>query len=99
LGSGNKRRNNKARIAAIAADPEAASALLQQAAARSRTDPQAAFDRLYPNNRTAVSDLGPAFFTKYLYFAGGGDPPTRAASSTRTSPWPCRRPAVGHRCR
>ena len=73
-GSGDKRRNNKARIAAIAADPDAAAALLQQAATRSRTDPQAAYDLLYPRNRTAISDLGPAFFTKYLYFAGGGDP-------------------------
>ena len=32
-GSGDNRRNNKARIAAIAADPDAAAALLQQAAA------------------------------------------------------------------
>lgn len=73
-GSGDKRRNNKARIAAVAADPAAAAALLQQAAVLSRTDPQAAYDLLYPNNRTAISDLGPAFFTKYLYFAGGGHP-------------------------
>ena len=29
-------------------------------------------DQLYPNNKTALSDLGPAFFTKYLYFAGAG---------------------------
>ncbi|AGB27235.1 hypothetical protein Mycsm_07139 (plasmid) [Mycobacterium sp. JS623] len=73
-GSGDKRRNNKARIAAVAADPAAAAALLQRAAVLSRTDPQAAYDLLYPNNRTAISDLGPAFFTKYLYFAGGGHP-------------------------
>jgi hypothetical protein len=133
-GSGDKRRNNKARIAAIAADPDAAAALLQQAAARSRTDPQAAYDLLYPRNRTAISDLGPAFFTKYLYFAGGGDPAhpcailsasatsvvdsasstastvlsviaalwvmtMRPSRVTRTSPWPCRRPAIGRRCR
>ena len=38
-GSGDKRRNNKTRIAAIAADPDAAAALLQQAAALSPTDP------------------------------------------------------------
>lgn len=69
-GSGDKRRNNKARIAAIAANPDRAAALLQQAAALSRTDPQAAYDLLYPGNRAAISDLGPAFFTKYLYFAG-----------------------------
>lgn len=73
-GSGDKRRNNKARIAAISANPDQAAALLQQAAALSRTDPQAAYDLLYPGNRTAISDLGPAFFTKYLYFAGAGHP-------------------------
>ena len=71
-GSGDKRRNNKARIAAVATHPEAAAALLQQAAALSRTDPQAAYELLYPRNRTAIAGLGPAFFTKYLYFAGGG---------------------------
>jgi hypothetical protein len=65
-GSGDKRRNNKARIAAIAADPAASAALLQQAAALSRTDPPAAYDLLYPRNRTAISDLGPAFFTAGL---------------------------------
>ena len=63
-GSGDKRRNNKARIAAIAADPAASAALPEQAAALlSRTDPPAAYDLLYPRNRTAISDLGPAFFT------------------------------------
>ncbi|ANE83367.1 hypothetical protein A7U43_27980 (plasmid) [Mycobacterium adipatum] len=72
-GSGDKRRNNKARIAAVAAHPEAAAALLQQAAALSRTDPQTAYELLYPRNRTAIAGLGPAFFTKYLYFAGGGE--------------------------
>src|SRR4029077_3741329 len=55
-------------------DPDAAAALLQQAAALSPTDPQAAYDLLYPRNRTTISDLGPAFVTKHLYFAGGGDP-------------------------
>ncbi len=29
---------------------------------------------LYPRHRGAIPQLGPAFFTKYLYFAGGGDP-------------------------
>ena len=73
-GSGDKRRNNKARIAAIAANPDTAAALLQHAAALSHDDPMTAYDVLYPNNRTAISDLGPAFFTKYLYFAGAGNP-------------------------
>ncbi|WP_109519561.1 hypothetical protein [Mycolicibacter heraklionensis] len=73
-GSGDKLRNNRARIASIAADRDGAAAVLQQAAALSRTDPQGAYHLLYPRNRTAICNLGPAFFTKYLYFAGGGDP-------------------------
>lgn len=71
-GSGNNQRNNKARIASVAAEPDSAAVLLQQAARLSRTDPRAAYDLLLPNNKTAISNLGPAFFTKYLYFAGGG---------------------------
>ncbi|MCV7382223.1 hypothetical protein H7K14_00065 [Mycolicibacter longobardus] len=73
-GSGDKLRNNRARIASIAADRVGAAAVLQQAAALSHTDPQSAYHLLYPRNRTAICNLGPAFFTKYLYFAGGGDP-------------------------
>lgn len=71
-GSGSKRRNNKARIASVARDREAAAALLQRAARLSRSEPRAAYGLLYPDNRTAIPELGPAFFTKYLYFAGGG---------------------------
>jgi hypothetical protein len=71
-GSGDKRRNNKARIASAAADPHATGELLARAAQLSRTEPLAAYELLYPQNKTAISDLGPAFFTKYLYFAGGG---------------------------
>jgi hypothetical protein len=73
-GSGSGRRNNKARIAAVAANREAATGLLQEAAQRSRDKPLDAYDLLYPGNKTAISDLGPAFFTKYLYFAGAGSP-------------------------
>lgn len=94
-GSGAKRRNNKTRIATVARNPEAAGALLQRAAQISRTDPLAAYDLLYPNNKTAISDLGPAFFTKYLYFAGAGDAGHRccildenvAVSLNRTCGW------------
>jgi hypothetical protein len=73
-GSGSGRRNNRARIAAVAADRDAATRLLQETARRSRCNPAEAYDLLYPGNRTAISDLGPAFFTKYLYFAGAGSP-------------------------
>ncbi|WP_235009787.1 hypothetical protein [Mycobacterium sp. 3519A] len=71
-GSGSKRRKNRARIASVARNRETATALLQQAARCSRRDPGEAYSLLYPDNRTAIRQLGPAFFTKYLYFAGGG---------------------------
>lgn len=94
-GSDGSQRNNKARIASIAADPDSAGALLQQAARLSREDPRAAYELLRPNNTTAIKDLGPAFFTKYLYFAGGGHAHHRccildrnvAASLNRTCGW------------
>ena len=66
------RRNNKGRIAAVAADRDGATGLLQEAAQRSSDQPLDAYDLLYPRNKTAISYLGPAFFTKYLYFAGAG---------------------------
>jgi hypothetical protein len=46
---------------------------LIRAAALSRSDPEQAYNTLFPHDRTAISYLGPAFFTKYLYFAGAGD--------------------------
>ncbi|KMV22110.1 hypothetical protein [Mycobacterium heckeshornense] len=73
-GSGEKRRNNKARIASVAANRDRAANLLQTAAQLARTNSLAAYDLLYPANKTAIPDLGPAFFTKYLYFAGAGAP-------------------------
>ncbi|MEZ0051930.1 hypothetical protein ABIA30_002942 [Mycobacterium sp. MAA66] len=76
-GSGTKRRNNKARIGSVAHDSPAAGVLLQQAAQISRSDPLRAYDLLYPSNKTALPHLGPAFFTKYLYFAGAGHPDHR----------------------
>lgn len=94
-GSGDRRRNNRARIASVAEDPDAAGGLLQRAARISCTDPMAAYDLLLPNNRTAIRHLGPAFFTKCLYFAGGGHPGHRcyildenvALSLNRTCGW------------
>lgn len=95
-GSDDSQRNNKARIGSIAADPDAAGALLQQAARLSREDPRAAYAILRPgDNKPAIKELGPAFFTKYLYFAGGGNADHRccildrnvAASLNRTCGW------------
>ena len=71
-GSGMGTRNIRTRIAAVADNASAAGQLLQRAAHTSRVDPQAAYDLLYPENKAALRGLGPAFFTKYLYFAGAG---------------------------
>lgn len=45
--------------------------LLRRAAGLSMTDPRGAFLLLKPGGN-AISSLGPNFFTKFLYFAGGG---------------------------
>ncbi|MDR7170513.1 hypothetical protein J2W56_004264 [Nocardia kruczakiae] len=50
---------------------------------------------LRPGDRSnAIEFLGPAFFTKYLYFAGGGDPDhpccildTRVATTLHRAGW------------
>jgi len=73
-GSGDRLRNNKLRIADVANDPAAAGHLLQRAAVLSRTSPLDAYELLFPRRRGAIRQLGPAFFTKYLYFAGAGQP-------------------------
>lgn len=72
-GTGVKHRNNKRRITSVLAKPDGA-LLLRDAAAASREDPAAAFIMLRPGGRNAFTWLGPNFFTKYLYFAGGGNP-------------------------
>jgi hypothetical protein len=72
-GSGNKLRGNKRRLAAVAASPGQVAGLLRRAASLAGSQPGLAYTCLYPDDRrTAVPFLGPAFFTKYLYFAGGG---------------------------
>ncbi|MEE3851929.1 hypothetical protein VZC37_16425 [Gordonia sp. LSe1-13] len=93
-GSGTKNRNNRTRVTSIAADPHAAGELLQEAMRLSRTDPESAYEMLYPRNVPAIRGLGPAFFTKVLYFAGGGAPDhpclildERVARSLRAAGW------------
>lgn len=73
-GSGNRYRRNHQRMDSIAADPAAAATALMNAARLSRTSPVKAYQQLYPHDTTAIKGLGPAFLTKYLYMAGGGDP-------------------------
>jgi hypothetical protein len=70
-GTGNSHRNTPGRIASVAANEEYAARLLREAALLAATDPEAAFLKLQPK-RPALKSWGPNFFTKYLYFAGGG---------------------------
>lgn len=73
-GGGLKYRQMRKRLSTFSADIEGTIDALTEAAAASRTDPAAAYDVLYPAGRTRLKYLGPAFFTKFLYFAGGGEP-------------------------
>jgi hypothetical protein len=51
---------------------EVAGELLRRAAERSRTDAYGAYEMLAPGGKPAIANLGAAFLTKFLYFAGGG---------------------------
>lgn len=73
-GSGNKLRLNRKRLKNIAADTDAVGGALLAAARLASKDAEAAYESLRPANRNLVGFLGPAFLTKYLYFAGGGNP-------------------------
>ncbi|MEU4767972.1 hypothetical protein AB0H12_32455 [Actinosynnema sp. NPDC023794] len=73
-GSGSHLRQNARRLDSIAADVPRAEKLLAEAAEKSRHDAAGAYALLWPDNRSAIRALGPSFFTKFLYFAGGGDP-------------------------
>ncbi|WP_415837805.1 hypothetical protein, partial [Smaragdicoccus niigatensis] len=94
-GTGTGARNNSRRIRAIAADREGCSAALMRAAQLARIDPSAAYEALRPSrNRNLIAYLGPAFFTKYLYVAGGGNADhrcvildMRVASALRPAGW------------
>jgi hypothetical protein len=70
-GTGRRHRNNRARIKAVAESLDARSETLRKAAELGRTDPEQAYRELRPYSN-AVPYLGPPFFTKFLYFAGGG---------------------------
>lgn len=71
-GTGTGARNNQRRLDVIAADPDRTVKALHRAGQRADTDPEAAYSELRHGRRNAVAWLGPAFFTKYLYFVGGG---------------------------
>lgn len=61
------------RLDSVAANPERAAAELGAAGRSAQTSPVAAYETLYPSGRTLLKYLGPAFFTKFLYFSGRGD--------------------------
>jgi hypothetical protein len=82
------------RLGGIAADVAAARNSLTKAAGLSRTDPGGAYDLLLRPSPCSIKYLGPAFFTKFLYFAGGGEPDhpclildARVAKSLHTIGW------------
>src|SRR5690625_5024856 len=71
-GTGPTQRGNAQRIKAVTSDLEANKQLLAEAAVTSRKDPIAAFKLFRPGRTNVINHFGPNFFTKYLYFAGGG---------------------------
>lgn len=73
-GAGTSGRNMRRRMKSVRADAPGFAILLREAGAAARTDPRAAYELMYPARRTAIRFLGPAFFTKFLYFAGAGEP-------------------------
>jgi hypothetical protein len=77
-GSGTSRRHNGERIEAFAsADARMRNVkLLRNAAhhARDRQNPRDAYSCLIRKGGGKIPGLGPAFFTKFLYFVGAGDP-------------------------
>jgi hypothetical protein len=70
-GTGTAHRNTPGRIRSVEADAESAGRLLRAAAQKTASDSQTAFLLLRPGGN-ALKSLGPNFFTKFLYFAGGG---------------------------
>jgi hypothetical protein len=66
---------NRRRLAAVAADTSRVADVLHRAATATGSRPGVAYALLYPDDRrAAIPYFGPAFLTKYLYFAGGGAP-------------------------
>ncbi|WP_347876819.1 8-oxoguanine DNA glycosylase OGG fold protein [Rhodococcoides fascians] len=68
-GEGTRAFRNPGRVRSFLMDRDRNSDLLVQAADISLSDPEAAYQALFRQ----IKHLGPAFFTKFLYFAGGGN--------------------------
>lgn len=73
-GTGKTNRNNRSRVEAIRGNIGQAGHILREAAELSTRDPYAAFNALHPRGRNKLGFLGPNFSTKFLYFAGAGNP-------------------------
>lgn len=93
-GGGRRVRLMRKRIESVARDTPRAVDVLARAIDLAQASPSAAYDTLYPSRRSAIPYLGPAFFTKVLYFAGGGEAAhpslildARTARSLRTLGW------------
>lgn len=70
-GSGSSRRNNRARIQSIV--NVEGRLVLTKALDLATTDAEASFATFRPNRRNALAYVGPAFFTKLMYFVGAGN--------------------------
>lgn len=96
-GSGTSRRNNRARIGSFTTAHSAASnvELLRTALRHARAGAVAeSYSDLIRRGGGKIPGLGPAFFTKFLYFAGAGDPShlclildARVAASLHAAGW------------
>lgn len=74
-GAGHRLRQCDRRIDAIGElGTDRSGTLLAAAARRAATDAWGAYDLLNAGGQPAIPFLGPAFSTKFLYFAGGGAP-------------------------
>jgi hypothetical protein len=71
-GTGPRPRNQRRLLASIANGGTPLIAVLREAADMARHDPEGAYALLRPSRRNAAPAFGPAFFTKFLYFAGRG---------------------------
>jgi hypothetical protein len=71
-GGGRRARLMSKRLDGVVANPEGFARALGAAGANARTSPIDAYETLYPSGRTLIKYLGPAFLTKFLYFAGRG---------------------------
>lgn len=69
-GEGTRAFRNPGRVRSFLSNTDLNSGLLTEAAELATSEPEAAYRLL---NRK-IKNLGPAFFTKFLYFSGAGDP-------------------------